>query len=173
MGDGMILAAYSLTDKIIWSFRMLIISFFNTIYPRAALRYQQSPDAWKQMKRKLSYLISILFLAVALVLFFFPDTIIHIVSPESNAMATVYLRYVALVPLIAALNSLNVADLLIKQQYQYIFIIAVLLLFIAILFAQILISLQQPGLFGLYLLVIECSSIPLYLYFIRKTNQLY
>lgn len=173
MGDGMILAAYSLTDKIIWSFRMLIISFFNTIYPRAALRYQQSPDGWKQMKRKLSYLISILFLAVALVLFFFPDTIIHIVSPESNAMATVYLRYVALVPLIAALNSLNVADLLIKQQYKYIFIIAVLLLFIAILFAQILISLQQPGLFGLYLLVIECSSIPLYLYFIRKTNQLY
>lgn len=173
MGDGIVLAAYSLTDKIIWSFRMLIISFFNTIYPRAALQYKQSPDAWKQMKRKLSYLLSIVFLSVALVLFYFPDTVIHIISPESNAMASVYLQYVALVPFIAALNSLNVADLLIKQQYKYIFFIAVLLMMMAVIFAQILISIQQPGLFGLYLLIIECSSIPLYLYFIRKTNRLF
>lgn len=173
MGDGIVLAAYSLIDKIIWSFRMLIISFFNTIYPRAAVQYQQSPGAWQQMKRKLSYLISIVFLTIALVIFCFPDTIIRIIAPESNTLAAVYLQYVALVPFIAALNSLNVADLLIRHQYKYIFIIAVLLLMMAVIFAQILLSLHNPGLFGLYLLLIECSSIPLYLYFIRKSNRLY
>jgi len=173
INDGMVLAAYSLTDKIIWSFRMLIISFFNTIYPRAAIQYQQSPKAWKQLKLKLSYLLSVVFITTAIVLFCFPETIIRIISTESNALAAMYLQYVALVPLIAALNSLNVADLLIKQQYKYIFVIAVLLLLLAIIFAQILVSLRQPGLFGLYLLIVECSSIPLYLYFIRKTNHLY
>jgi O-antigen/teichoic acid export membrane protein len=173
LGDGIVLAAYSLIDKIIWSFRILIIAFFNTFFPRAAVQYQQSADAWKRMKRSLSYILSAVFLIIAAILFSFPDLIIRIITPERIPMAAVYLQYVALVPFIAALNSLNVADLLIKHQYKQIFIIAVVLLLLGIVLAQILIYLNQPHLFGLYLLIIECCSIPLYLYFIHKTNRLY
>jgi O-antigen/teichoic acid export membrane protein len=173
LGNGIVLAAYSLTDKIIWSFRMLIIAFFNTIFPRATIAFQHSPEAWHQMKRKLGFLIAFVFFPVALVLFLFPDNIIHLISPESNDLTSGYLRSVALVPFIAALNSLNVAELLIKHQYKYIFLIAILLLLVAVIFAQILITLHQPNLFGLYLLLVEGCSIPLYLYYIRKTNRQY
>ena len=75
------------------------------------------------------------------------------------------------VPLVAALNSLNVLDLLMANKYQYIFIIALILLSISIIVAEIFVSFSNSRYFGYYPIIVEVFSLPLYMYFIRRSTN--
>jgi len=171
MNNPLLLGAYSLCDKFVWSFRMLIISFFNVFYPRAAVLYSESPVQWKLMKQKLSKAVWIISGTVGILLFIAADEIVHIVTGSPNELSALFIRSICLVPLIAALNSLNVADLLLRNRYADIFRIAVVLLVISILISFSFLHWADSSLFGYFPILAEIFSIPLYLYFINRADN--
>lgn len=168
MGNPVLLGAYSLCDKVVWSFRMLIISFFNAVYPRAAVLHQNNPEDWKQLKQKLQKLLWIVLCLAALILLFFANPIVLLITGKSNELAAFFIQSICFMPLVAGLNSLNVTELLLRNQYQYIFKIAIILLAISILFAGLFIQWGNPRLFGFFPILVELCSLPLYLYFIKS-----
>lgn len=171
MNDPLLLGAYSLCDKFVWSFRMLIISFFNVFYPRAAMLYRESPERWKEMKKKLSKALWILFGITGILLFITADEIVRLVTGDSNELSALFIRSICIVPLIAGLNSLNVADLLLRDRYAAIFRIALVLLAISMIIAFSLLKWGNSALFGYFPMLVEIFSIPLYLYFIKQADS--
>ena len=171
MGNPVLLGAYSLCDKVVWSFRMLIISFFNTIYPRAAVLHQHAPEDWKRMKQQLQKALWIILSAAAVILLFFANPIVHLITGKSDELAAFFIQSICLMPLIAGLNSLNVTELLLRNQYKYIFNIAIILLSISILLAVLFTQWGNPRLFGFFPILVELGSIPLYLYYISRKNN--
>lgn len=171
MNNPLLLGAYSLCDKFVWSFRMLIISFFNVFYPRAAVLYNESPVQWKLMKQKLSKTVWIISGTLGILLFITADEIVSIVTGSPNELSALFIRSICLVPLIAGLNSLNVADLLLRNRYADIFRIAVVLLVISILISFSFLQWADSSLFGYFPMLVEIFSIPLYLYFINRADN--
>lgn len=161
------LGAYSLCDKIIWSSRILIMSVSNALYPKAAQLFTQDKQLWQPFKNRMKKLISLLFLGFSIVLFLFPDLIIRILAGEPNETAVNFLRIMAFVPAIAALNVLNVMDLLLKNEGASIFRIAIVLVIIAVLLAVALVKSGEVRLFGIYTLIIELCALVSYEYVIR------
>lgn len=170
-GNPLILGAYSLCDKIVWSFRLLIISFSNAVYPRAVIAYQTKKEKWVHYKRKLNWLLAFFFLFIALAIFFGAPLITHFFTGNRNELSTIYIKSVCLVPFVAALNSLNVIDLLMKNEYRYIFLIALILLGISIAASLLFIQTGNKYIFGYYPVTVEIFSLPLYFYYIKKTRK--
>lgn len=171
-GDALLLGAYSLCDKIVWSFRMLIISFSNAIYPKATIVFHANKEKWVVYKRKLNFFLFLVFTGVAALLFLLAPFIVQVITGSHNPLAVLYIKCICFVPLVAALNSLNVIDLLMKNRYQSIFIIALILLAISVVVSEIFIKLNNHSIFGCYPIIVELCSLPLYLFFIRKSNRL-
>lgn len=171
MHNPVLLGAYSLCDKFVWSFRMLIISFFNVVYPRAAVLQKDQPQAWMVLKSKLTKGLWIVLSVAAMVLLFFAHPIVNIVTGEPNDLAAFFIQSICFMPLIAGLNSLNVTELLLRNQYKAIFTIAIILLVISAIAAFIFSQWGQARLFGFFPILIELCSIPLYLYFIKRTSE--
>ncbi|RYY06605.1 MAG: hypothetical protein EOP43_05835, partial [Sphingobacteriaceae bacterium] len=107
-----ILGAYSLCDRIIGQCRNLLITISNAIYPNSVHLYNQDVALWNVYRKKMKYLIAGLFFCGSIVLFAFADFIIYTLSKEHNLTAVIFLKTMALVPVISALNVLNVLDLL-------------------------------------------------------------
>lgn len=170
-GDGLLLGAYTLCDKLVWSFRLLIISFSNAVFPRAVVLYQESLVTWKQFKRKTNRLLAVVFLGVAGMLILTAPLIVKILTGSNNAMAVAFIQSVCLAPLIAALNVLNVIDLLLKNHYNYIFIIALLLLLVSACTSLLFMYTVDRHNFGYYPVIVELFSLPFYYYFIRKSEK--
>ena len=174
--DSLILGAYSLCDKIVWSFRLLIISFSNAIYPKAAISFNEKNERWQYYKKKINMVLFVIFTLAGICLLCLAPWITLILTCNKNELATFYIKCISFVPLVAALNSLNVIDLLMRNKYNYIFIIALLLLTITIISALLFILIGNHLIFGYYPITVEIFSLPLYWYFIQKaksTRQLY
>jgi O-antigen/teichoic acid export membrane protein len=172
-GDALVLGAYSLCDKLVWSFRILIISFSNAIYPRAVNIFYTNKLKWKRYKRQINIGLAIVFFIVAVVLFFFPSQVVWLFTGKYDALSVIYIRSACLVPLIMALNSLNVMDLLMRNEYKSIFKIAVALFIITVSMSLLLSAWHNTSLFGYYPVIVEISSLPLSLYFISKSDKKY
>lgn len=170
LGNASLLGAYSLCDKLVWSARMVIISFFNAIFPKAVVLNKENPEKWKVLKKKLNWGIAALFSMTALVLYFFADLIVMLIVGHEDALSARFIQSISIVPLIIGLNVLNVADLLLHNQYQSIFIISLILLGIAFVLTWIFMYLGKTDLYGFYPLFAEIGSIPLYLYFIKRIS---
>lgn len=170
-GDALLLGAYSLCDKIVWSFRILIISFSNAVYPKAVLLHETGDAVWRVFKKKINLLLFVLFLAAAILLFTTSSWIVILITGESNQLAAAYIKAISLVPLIAALNSMNVIDLLMKDQYRSIFTIALMLLGIAVITSEIFVIAGNRLAFGYYPMIVEIFSLPLYFFYIRKARR--
>lgn len=170
-GNNLLLGAYSFCDKIVWSFRMLIVAFTTAIYPRAAIMYKESVERWYQFRKRINILLAICFCLAALGILFFAPLVVELFTKTTNELAISYTRAICLVPLIASLNAMNVVDLLLKNKYKYIFVIAMILLAIAITVSFLFLTLNNSNLFGYYQIIVEVFSLPLYLYFMRKTER--
>jgi len=170
MDNPLLLGAYSLCDKFVWSFRMLIISFFNVVYPRASIIFNDHPQAWHQLKKKLSRLLWVIFLIIAVLLILFADQLVLLVTGTNDPLSASFIQAICVVPLIAALNSLNVTDLLLRNRYPAIFKIALILLALSVIISLLLAQWGHTGLFGFFPVLTEIFSIPLYLYFIRQSG---
>lgn len=170
LGNASLLGAYSLCDKLVWSARMVIISFFNAIFPKAVVLNKENPEKWKALKKKLNWGIAALFSMAALVLYFFADLIVVLIVGHEDALSARFIQSISIVPFIIGLNVLNVADLLLHNQYRSIFTISLILLGIAFVLTWIFMYLGKTELYGFYPLFAEIGSIPLYLYFIKRIS---
>lgn len=168
-GYEALLGPYTLCDKIIGQCRNLLITISNALYPNAAHVYKTSVTNWNVYRRKTKYLVAGLFLTGSIFIFVLADFIVFALSKEHNATAALFLRIMAFVPLVSALNVLNVLDQLLKNNTVYIFRIAVILLIVSVLAAFILLTLGYSPLIGAFTLVVEISAWLMYEYMVRKT----
>jgi O-antigen/teichoic acid export membrane protein len=100
-----------------------------------------------------------------------PSFVIHLIAGENNQTATDFLRIMAFLPTIAALNSLNVLDLLLKNDTISIFRIAIILMLLSMLTAWFLVTRGLYQYFGAYALLIESTALLLYEYVIKKKSE--
>ncbi|RZL60435.1 MAG: hypothetical protein EOO93_13885 [Pedobacter sp.] len=170
-GNPTWLGAYSLCDKVVGSSRILIISVSNAIYPNAAQLFKDGPQTWIAYKNKMKKIIAAAFFLLSLGLFILPGFVIQLLSGEQNQTAIDFLRIMAFVPTIAALNVLNVLDLLLKNDTLSIFRIALILLVISSLAAWLLVDQQLQQWFGFYAVIVEGSALLMYEYVIKKSSE--
>ena len=172
-GNPMWLGAYSLCDKITWSARLMIMSISNSVYPKAASLFTEDPLGFVMFKNKIKKMLTLAFLGISAGMAIFAGPIIYIIAGEPNEMAETMLRIMSLVPAAAALNSLNVLDLLIRGNNRSIFNIAMVLLALAFVLSFGISFMQNIYLLAAYTLFIELSAILMYEYVIRKEYPVY
>jgi len=166
-GQATILGAYSLCDKLIWSFRVLMVAVFNTIYPKGAQLYQVDKLKWIQFKNKINRLIFYGCIVWAISQFFLAYFVIILVAGKENMIATNYLKWMSLVPLFIALNMLNVMELLLSKKNSILFYIGIGILCFA--FISTLTLLQfDPKWYGLFPLLVESGCFLLYHNYIKR-----
>lgn len=166
-----ILGAYSLCDKVIWCIRMLIISISMAIYPKSVQIFAEGNIAWKQYKSLFRKLITISFFSLSVGIFIFSDLIILILSGTANEIASNFLKMMALVPTIAALNSLNIIELLIKKENTTLSKTAIVLAAFAFLITWVITSFLPTKWFGIYTFTIEITALIIYEYLIKKSEK--
>ena len=168
-GTASWLGAYWLCDKIVWSSRLLISSISNSMYPKAAHLYQEGNEVWQKFMKRTKGLLTISFFGFSLALFFLAEPIIHIIVGNPDPTAISLLKIMAFVPTVAALNSLNVVDLLLKNDNVSIFRIAMILLVLAILLSVMFVITAQVQLFGYYILIIDLCGLLMYEYVVKRS----
>ncbi|MEN9684921.1 MAG: hypothetical protein RLZZ28_707 [Bacteroidota bacterium] len=166
--NPLLLGAYSLCDKIVWSFRLILTAFSGAVFPKAVRMYHENKANWQAYKRKTNQYLALFFILAGLVVFFLSPLIARVLTGKDDALTSSFIRAISFVPFVSSMNVLNVLDLLIQNKYGDIFKIAMVLLSITILVSLLLITFSSALYFGYYPLIIETCAIPLYLYFIKK-----
>lgn len=169
-GYAALLGPYTLCDKIIGQCRILLITVSNAIYPNAARLFQQSTGLWNVYRKKTKYLLAAVFFASSILIFVLADLIVFILSKEHNPTAVLILRVMAFVPIMSALNVLNVLDQLLKNNTVYIFRIAVYLFILSVVVAFALVNIGGALVIGSFTLIIETSAVLMYEYAIKKPH---
>jgi len=168
-GLDALLGPYSLCDRIIGQCRNLLITISNAFYPNAAHVYKQSLNLWNIYRRKTKYLLAGVFFSGSLLIFFLADFIVFTLSKEHNATAIVFLKIMAFVPTVSALNVLNVLDQLLKNNTVYIFRIAIILFIVSLLTAFILLNSGNYPIVGSFTLIVEAIALLMYEFTVNKT----
>lgn len=170
---SMWLGAYAIADKVLWGFRLVLIAFSNALFPKAVQLAVQDPGLARQVKGKINSILAVMFGGVALVLYCFPEGVVRVFAGAELPLASGLIRAIAPVPLLAALNLLNVVELLVQHRYNHIFRIALLLTFITITASLLLVYLAGPAHSKWYPLVAEAAALGLYLFFLnrKKTHE--
>ncbi|MBL0882571.1 MAG: oligosaccharide flippase family protein [Chitinophagaceae bacterium] len=172
INQPLILGAYSICDKIVWSFRLILAAFSGALFPKAVDIFQTNQTGWRNFKRKINQLLAIIFTLNGIAFFIFAPLIAILFTGKSDPITISFIRTISFVPLVASLNVLNVLELLSRNKYRDIFTIAIAMLIITCLLSFIFITFFPEKYFGLYPLIIETCAIPLYLFFIRKKHQI-
>ncbi|SJZ73660.1 lipopolysaccharide biosynthesis protein [Sediminibacterium ginsengisoli] len=167
--NPLLLGAYSLCDKIVWSFRLLLTAFSGALFPKAVRLYQEEPALWVRYRRTTNKYLAVCFITAGIALFFTAPLITRVLTGKDDPLTCSFIRCISFVPFVASMNLLNVLDLLIKNRYADIFKIAVIILMLTVTTALLFLKFGSVYSFGYYPLIIELCSIPLYLYFIRNS----
>jgi O-antigen/teichoic acid export membrane protein len=165
-GQATILGAYSLCDKLIWSFRVLMVAVFNTVYPKGAQLYQADKLKWSKFKNKINRIIFFGCIVWAIAQYFLADFVILLVAGKENLIAANYLKWMSLVPLFIALNMLNVMELLLEKKNHIIFYIGIGILCFALIMTILLLQLN-PQWYGLFPMMVESVCLLLYFKYIK------
>jgi len=163
------LSAYGLIDKLISSGRMLVNAYSAAVMPHAAGVHQQSKVHWIQLKKQQNKILTAICLVAAIIIYFFPEQILMVLlwgKKNTDAQffhqASLLLKLISPVPLLIALNVLNVTELLLEKKYLAYFIAGILVLFVASLFI-LFIRLGLPiSLAGYYPVLMEGSCLLIY-----------
>jgi len=163
------LSAYGLIDKLISSGRMMVNAYSAAVMPHAAGTHQQGKESWEKLKSQQNKILAVLCLLAGAVLYFFPEQILSILlwgKKTTNIdffnQATILLKLIAPVPLLIALNVLNVTELLLEKKYLAYFIAGVLVLLVAILFVVFMYLGLPIKVAGYYPIIIEGSCLLIY-----------
>lgn len=166
-GQAAVLGAYSLCDKLIWSFRIIMVAFFNAVFPKGAVLFEQSPIFWYQFKKKINRMFGLIFLVWALAQFLLADTVIYLVAGKTNDLAAHYLKWMSLVPLLIALNLLNVLELFLERKNKVIFQLGIGILSFAAIAAYLLLKFNHQW-YGLFPFFVEGVSLLLYTSYLKR-----
>jgi O-antigen/teichoic acid export membrane protein len=165
-----IVGAYSLADKVISTFRILLVAFSSALYPKTAVLYKEKKESWPLFKKRINRLLFFTFLLITIFIFWGNEWIVFLFTGSKNILAANYIRSIAWVPLLAAMNSLNIIELLIKNQYRAIFHSSISLLVFILIVALVFAFINRSDFFGYYLVIAEAAAIPISLFFIRKNS---
>lgn len=171
-GDPMWLGTYSICDKIIGSVKMMISYISYSIYPKAAFLFKEDINHFTLFKNRIKKILAISFLILSIGIMVFAGPIIHLLNGEPNSSAETLLHIMAFLPTVAALNSFNVLELLIRNQNIFIFRIAMILLILSVGISLVIVVWGNLFWFGAYTLLIEISALLMYEYLIRKRYPL-
>lgn len=167
-GGSGLLGAYSLCDRVISQCRNLINIIANAFYPRAVHLYKESVELWAVYRRKTKYLLAGVFFAGAIIIFILADFIVFTLSKQHDANSILLLRVMAFVPVISALNVINMLDLLLKNNTVYLFRISSILFLVAVVLAFLLSASNNYLFIGAFTLVVESCALILSEYLIKK-----
>ncbi len=172
------LSAYGLIDKLISSGRMMVNAYSAAVMPHAAGTHLQGKENWNQLKKQQNKILTILCLIAGGVLYFFPEQILSILlwgkktaNEDFFNQATVLLKLIAPVPLLIALNVLNVAELLLEKKYFSYFIAGILVLLVAILFVVFMYLGLPIKVAGYYPIIVEGSCLLIYFLILKGLNN--
>jgi hypothetical protein len=166
-GQAAVLGAYSLCDKLIWTFRTIMVAFFNAVFPQGAVMYEESPAKWYQFKHKINRLMGGLFLVWAGGQYLLADTVIYLVAGKFNDLAAHYLQWMSLVPLLIALNLLNVLELFLERKNKVIFQLGIGIMSFAAIMAYLLLRFDHQW-YGVFPFFVEAVSLFLYLQYLHR-----
>jgi O-antigen/teichoic acid export membrane protein len=163
------LSAYGLIDKLISSGRMMVNAYSAAVMPHAAGTHQLGKENWEKLKKQQNKILSILCLVAGAVLYFFPEQILSILlwgkqtaNTDFFNQATILLKLIAPVPLLIALNVLNVTELILEKKYLAYFIAGLLVLLVAILFVVFMYLGLPINVAGYYPIIVEGSCLLIY-----------
>ena len=168
------LSAYGLIDKLISSFRMLVNAYSAAVMPHAAGTHNEGFAAWKKLKAQQNKLMAVICIAAGVIMFMFPEQLLTILflGKNNNAIffneASHLVKLISPVPLLIALNVLNVAELILEKKFVAYFGAGVVVLFISLLSIDAL-KLGLPAYYaGYYPMLIEGFCLCLYFLIVQK-----
>ncbi len=168
--NSTILGAYGLVDKILNAFRQLVSSFSSAIFPRAAVLFNTQKASWKIFRMDIQIVYSLCSVLAGVVLFFFPNQFLRLISDNVNEYAVEFIRLLSFSFIFLSLNANNILDLLLAEKYKSMFYVSIAILFSTLLISFILSKNYFQLSIGWYPLLIEGTCFLIYSFVIRKTN---
>jgi O-antigen/teichoic acid export membrane protein len=166
-----ILGIYAVCDKVIWSFRLFIIAFVGAIFPAAVRMHQNNPAQFKRIKKQINTFFLLVFGGAGLLLMTFPELIAILFTGYADQRTTNLIQWISFVPLFASLNAMNVIEVIIRNNYNYLLRIAVLLSCVTVVSAIFMGTNNSITRLGIYPNVMELSALGLYLWLLRKESS--
>jgi O-antigen/teichoic acid export membrane protein len=135
VAGGSVLGIYAIIDKLIWGFRMILTSFSGAVLARALHLYKEGQAAWLLFRQRINRLLALgLLVAAAILVAGAQPLAVLLAKGADEQMLATAIRLAALIPLVTALNLLNVLELLLEKQFSllnkinfYIFLVVTLL----------------------------------------------
>ena len=172
------LSAYGLIDKLISSCRMMVNAYSAAVMPKAAGEHLQGAAQWRTLKKQQNSILSLACVCAGLILYFFPQfNLSLLLLGKSNVdavfmmEATRLLKLIAIVPLLIALNVLNVAELILDKKLKSYFGAGLIVLLIAVLFILFLYLGLPKYTLGYYPMMIEGSCLVVYFLIIQSNRS--
>ncbi len=168
------LSAYGLIDKLISSFRMLVNAYSAAVMPHAAGTHNEGFAAWKKLKAQQNKIMALLCIAAGAIMYLFPEQLLTVLFLGKNNNAVFFneaahlVKLISPVPLLIALNVLNVAELILEKKFMAYFGAGVIVLLISLLCIDAL-KLGLPAYYaGYYPVLIEGFCLCLYYLIVQK-----
>ena len=168
------ISAYGFIDKLISSFRMLVNAYSAAVMPHAAGTHQEGFEKWIKLKKQQNVVLSTFCVLAGLVMFFFPDTLVTILLLGKNNQAPFFeevvflMKVISIVPLLIALNVLNVTELILEKKYTAYFIAGLFILLVSFTCIGAF-KLGMPTKFAAYYpIVIEGTCLITYMVIVNK-----
>lgn len=172
------LSAYGLVDKLISSCRMMVNAYSAAVMPKAAGEHLQGNAQWRRLKKQQNSILALACVCGGLVLYFFPHFILSLLLlGKSNVdaafmmEATRLLKLIAVVPLLIALNVLNVAELILDKKFKSYFGAGLIVLLVAVLFILFLYLGLPNYTLGYYPMIIEGACLVIYFLIIQSNRS--
>ena len=172
------LSAYGLIDKLISSCRMVVNAYSAAVMPKAAGEHLQGNEQWRTLKKQQNSILALSCIGAGFVMYFFPEFILSMlllgksnVDPAFMLEATRLLKLIALVPLLIALNALNVAELILDKKFKSYFGAGLIVLLIAALFILFLYLGLPNDTLGYYPMIIEGACLVIYFLIIQSNRS--
>ena len=172
------LSAYGLIDKLISSCRMMVNAYSAAVMPKAAGEHLQGNEQWRRLKKQQNSILALACIFVGIVLYFFPHFILSLLLlGKSNVdaafmmEATRLLKLIAVVPLLIALNVLNVAELILDKKFKSYFGAGLIVLLVAVLFILFLYLGLPNYTLGYYPMIIEGACLVIYFLIIQSNRS--
>jgi O-antigen/teichoic acid export membrane protein len=172
------LSAYGLIDKLISSCRMMVNAYSAAVMPKAAGEHLQGNEQWRRLKKQQNSIIALACICVGIVLYFFPHFVLSLlllgksnVDAAFMTEATRLLKLIAVVPLLIALNVLNVAELILDKKFKSYFGAGLIVLLVAVLFILFLYLGLPNYTLGYYPMIIEGACLVIYFLIIQSNRS--
>ena len=157
---------------------MMVNAYSAAVMPKAAGEHLQGNAQWRQLKKQQNSILALACVAAGLVLYCFPQFILSILllgksNVDAGFMteATRLLQLIAFVPLLIALNVLNVAELILDQKFKSYFGAGLIVLLIAVLFILFLYLGLPSYTLGYYPMIIEGACLIIYFLIIQSNKS--